>query len=107
MLHEETPGREARAFHVRSVDRREIGLHLVEDGLGWSEATVHKLAVPDHAREAELCYATLAMVTDYDCWHESEEAVTVEMVVAAIKAADAEGRRRKMFYEETILMETQ
>ncbi len=34
------------------------------------------------AREAEICYATLAMVTDYDCWHEDREAVTVEMVVA-------------------------
>ena len=33
------------------------------------------------AREAELCYATMAWVTDYDCWHESEEVVTVEMVV--------------------------
>jgi 5'-methylthioadenosine phosphorylase len=33
------------------------------------------------AREAEICYATLAMVTDYDCWHEAHEAVTVEMVV--------------------------
>lgn len=34
------------------------------------------------AREAEICYATLAAVTDYDCWYESEEAVTVEMVIA-------------------------
>ena len=34
------------------------------------------------AREAELCYATLAVVTDYDVWHESEEAVSVEAVVA-------------------------
>ncbi len=33
------------------------------------------------AREAELCYATLALVTDYDCWHETEEAVTVEAVL--------------------------
>ena len=33
------------------------------------------------AREAEICYATLALVTDYDCWHESEEAVTSDMVV--------------------------
>ncbi|MCG3149263.1 MAG: S-methyl-5'-thioadenosine phosphorylase [Verrucomicrobiae bacterium] len=37
------------------------------------------------AREAEICYATLAMVTDYDCWHESEEAVTVEMVIACLQ----------------------
>lgn len=34
------------------------------------------------AREAELCYATLALVTDYDVWHEGEEAVTVEGVIA-------------------------
>jgi 5'-methylthioadenosine phosphorylase len=34
------------------------------------------------AREAELCYATVAMSTDYDCWHEEHEAVSVEAVVA-------------------------
>ena len=34
------------------------------------------------AREAELCYATLALVTDYDVWHEEHDAVTVEAVVA-------------------------
>ena len=33
------------------------------------------------AREAELCYVTIAMVTDYDCWHEEEEAVTVEALI--------------------------
>jgi 5'-methylthioadenosine phosphorylase len=33
------------------------------------------------AREAEICYATLALVTDYDCWHEDHDAVTVEAVV--------------------------
>ncbi len=38
------------------------------------------------AREAEICYCTLAMVTDYDCWHESEESVTVEMVVNNLQA---------------------
>jgi 5'-methylthioadenosine phosphorylase len=33
------------------------------------------------AREAEMCYATVAMVTDYDCWHPGHDAVTVDMVV--------------------------
>ncbi len=33
------------------------------------------------AREAEICYATLALVTDYDCWHEGHDAVSVEAVV--------------------------
>lgn len=37
------------------------------------------------AREAEICYATLAMVTDYDCWHEGHDAVTVEQVIAVAK----------------------
>jgi 5'-methylthioadenosine phosphorylase len=36
------------------------------------------------AREAELCYATVALVTDYDCWHETEEAVTVEAVLSTL-----------------------
>jgi len=38
------------------------------------------------AREAELCYATVALSTDYDCWHVSEDDVTVEAVLAVMKA---------------------
>ncbi|MGD1091703.1 MAG: S-methyl-5'-thioadenosine phosphorylase [Bryobacteraceae bacterium] len=34
------------------------------------------------AREAEICYVTFAMVTDYDCWHEEHDAVTVESIIA-------------------------
>ncbi len=37
------------------------------------------------AREAEICYVTLALITDYDCWHESHESVTVEMIVGNLK----------------------
>src|SRR5207237_758650 len=33
------------------------------------------------AREAEICYSTVALVTDYDCWHEGHDAVTVDMVI--------------------------
>jgi 5'-methylthioadenosine phosphorylase len=36
------------------------------------------------AREAEICYATLAMVTDYDCWHDDEEDVTVEALIETL-----------------------
>jgi 5'-methylthioadenosine phosphorylase len=36
------------------------------------------------AREAEMCYATMALATDYDCWHESEESVSVEMILATL-----------------------
>jgi 5'-methylthioadenosine phosphorylase len=38
------------------------------------------------AREAEICYATVAMVTDYDCWHPGHDAVTVEMIVSVLHA---------------------
>ena len=34
------------------------------------------------AREAEICYATIALVTDYDCWHPDHDSVTVEMVIS-------------------------
>ena len=36
------------------------------------------------AREAEICYVTIAMVTDYDCWHPSHDSVTVEQIVAVL-----------------------
>jgi 5'-methylthioadenosine phosphorylase len=51
---------------------------------GWGVDVIGMTALPEAklAREAELCYATIALVTDYDVWHESESAVTVEMVVA-------------------------
>jgi 5'-methylthioadenosine phosphorylase len=38
------------------------------------------------AREAEMAYATLAMVTDYDCWHQEHDSVTVEIVIANLQA---------------------
>ena len=38
------------------------------------------------AREAEICYATVAMVTDYDCWHPGHEAVTVDMILSVLNA---------------------
>jgi 5'-methylthioadenosine phosphorylase len=34
------------------------------------------------AREAEICYATLALVTDYDCWHPEHDSVTVDLIIA-------------------------
>jgi 5'-methylthioadenosine phosphorylase len=41
------------------------------------------------AREAEICYATVAMVTDYDCWHETEEAVSGEAVMKVVQQNSA------------------
>jgi 5'-methylthioadenosine phosphorylase len=50
----------------------------------WGGAVIGMTAMPEArlAREAELCYATIAMVTDFDVWHESAGEVTVDMVVA-------------------------
>ncbi len=45
------------------------------------------------AREAELCYATMALVTDYDCWHSGEESVTVEMILATLHNNVAQAKR--------------
>jgi len=47
------------------------------------------------AREAEICYGTLALVTDYDCWHVSEEAVTVDAVLGYLRR-NAETARKVM-----------
>ncbi|MHB1703847.1 MAG: S-methyl-5'-thioadenosine phosphorylase [bacterium] len=46
------------------------------DIIGMTNATEAKFA-----KEAELCYATIAMATDYDCWHEEEENVTADMII--------------------------
>jgi 5'-methylthioadenosine phosphorylase len=52
----------------------------------WGASVIGMTNMPEAklAREAELCYATLAMVTDYDCWHPGHDAVTVEQVVAVL-----------------------
>ena len=49
----------------------------------WGADIIGMTALPEAklAREAEICYATMAWVTDYDCWHDEEEPVTVEMIV--------------------------
>jgi 5'-methylthioadenosine phosphorylase len=49
----------------------------------WGASVIGMTALPEAklAREAELCYVTLAFVTDYDVWHDTEEEVTVEMVI--------------------------
>jgi 5'-methylthioadenosine phosphorylase len=45
------------------------------------------------AREAEICYATMAMVTDYDCWHPEHDAVTVEMVLDYLNRNSANAQK--------------
>jgi 5'-methylthioadenosine phosphorylase len=45
------------------------------------------------AREAEICYATIALVTDYDCWHPEHDSVTIEMVIDYLTRNAANARR--------------
>jgi 5'-methylthioadenosine phosphorylase len=58
---------------AESLAYRQLGFSLI----GMTQAVEAKLA-----RELEMCFLPLAFVTDYDCWHQSEESVTVEMVIA-------------------------
>jgi 5'-methylthioadenosine phosphorylase len=70
---------EGPAFSTRAESNmhRSLGVDLI--GMtGMPEAKL--------AREAELCYATLALATDYDCWHEEEEDVSVEAVVRILQS---------------------
>ncbi len=66
---------EGPAFSTRA----ECNVHRV-----WGADLIGMTALPEAklAREAEICYATLACVTDYDCWRDATEVVTVDMVVA-------------------------
>ncbi len=56
---------------------RQLGMDII----GMTALPEAKLA-----REAELCYATIACATDYDCWHETAQSVTVEMVLGNLNA---------------------
>ena len=60
----------------------------------WGCDVIGMTAMPEArlAREAELCYATVAMVTDYDSWHEGHGAVDVSAVLAVLAANVARGR---------------
>jgi len=53
----------------------------------WGADVIGMTALPEAklAREAEICYATLAIVTDYDCWHPSYESVTTEMILTNLR----------------------
>jgi len=61
----------------------------------WNVDVIGMTNLPEArlAREAELCYATLALVTDYDCWHETEESVSVDAVLSNLRRnADSAAR---------------
>lgn len=61
--------------------------------LGYAVIGMTNMPEAKLAREAELCYATVAMVTDYDCWHPDHDAVTVQDVIKVL-TANAEKAKR-------------
>jgi len=67
------------------------------DIIGMTNMTEARLA-----REAEMCYATLAAVTDYDCWHESHVSVTVDMILDNLKK-NVENSKRILMEVITII----
>jgi 5'-methylthioadenosine phosphorylase len=70
---------EGPAFSTRAESNayRQLGFDII----GMTSMPEAKLC-----REAEICYQAMAMVTDYDCWHETEEAVTVNTVLEHLRA---------------------
>jgi len=54
----------------------------------WGAAVIGMTALPEAklAREAEICYSIIACATDYDAWHETEAAVSVDMILSTLKA---------------------
>ena len=77
---------EGPAFSTRA----ESALHRT-----WGASLIGMTALPEAklAREAEMCYATLACTTDYDCWHESYGSVTAEMIVRNLMESLAVARQ--------------
>jgi 5'-methylthioadenosine phosphorylase len=62
-------------------------------GLGYSVIGMTNMPEAKLAREAEICYATVAMVTDFDCWHPDHDAVTVQDIITVL-TANAEKAKR-------------
>lgn len=60
----------------------------------WNADVIGMTNLPEAklAREAELCYASVAMVTDFDCWHPQHDAVTVQAIIAVLLANAQAGR---------------
>ena len=61
--------------------------------LGYSVVGMTNMPEAKLAREAEICYATVAMVTDFDCWHPGHDAVTVQDVIKVLNANVERARR--------------
>lgn len=101
-----------RAAEAESIPMRRGGTYLVIEGpqfstraeselyRAWGCDVIGMTNMPEAklAREAELCYATVGMVTDFDCWHDEHDAVSVEQVIKVLmdNAAKARGLVRRV-----------
>jgi len=66
---------------------------LTYKGLGYAVIGMTNMPEAKLAREAEICYATVAMVTDYDCWHPDHDAVTVQDIIKVLTDNADKARR--------------
>ena len=66
---------------------------LTYKNLGYSVIGMTNMPEAKLAREAELCYATVAMVTDFDCWHSDHDAVTVQDIIKVLTANADKAKR--------------
>src|SRR5258707_5443668 len=62
-------------------------------GLGYSVIGMTNMPEAKLAREAEICYASVAMVTDFDCWHPDHDAVTVQDIIKVLLANAGKAKR--------------
>lgn len=90
----------ARATEAADIPFQQGGVYLTMEGpqfstkaesslyRSWGCDIIGMTNMPEAklAREAEMCYAVVGMVTDYDCWHDEHENVSVEQVIAVLKA---------------------
>jgi 5'-methylthioadenosine phosphorylase len=88
-----------RAAHKAGIPSKKGGTYVCMEGPAFStkaESNLYRswgmdvigmtnLQEAKLAREAEICYVTIALVTDYDCWHDSHETVSVDMIIANLQ----------------------
>jgi len=88
-----------RASHKAGIPSKKGGIYLCMEGPAFStkaESNLYRswgmdvigmtnLQEAKLAREAEICYVTIALVTDYDCWRESHESVSAEMIIGNLQ----------------------
>ena len=96
-----------KALKAENIQHQRGGTYLAMEGpqfsskaeshlyRSWNCDVIGMTNMPEAklAREAEICYATVAMVTDYDCWHEEHEHVDVASVIAVMQSNTAKAQR--------------